>query len=473
MLGSLLLLEGVFILFAGLVSLLYPEESGSKAIFISALVALCIGGAFNFFNRNSPKIIGKREGYLVVTLVWVVFSLFGSLPFWLSGFTDSYTDAFFEAMSGFTTTGASVFTDIESLPHGLLLWRSMTHFFGGIGILFLLIAILPVYGSGNMLLYQMESSGALHGEKLIARTQDLAKRILLIYISLNVLLIIILSLLGMPFFDSVCHGFGTIATGGFSTKNTNISLYSPFIQYAIVLFSLIGGTNFTLIFMAFTRKFKKIFHDDEFRIYLSVAVISIIIVFYLFFRSGTPLEESLRSSVFHVSSIITSTGYTIDGNINNWPPMVILIMTLLMLTGACAGSTSGGFKFVRVLLLWRIIPAQIKKILHPRGVYAIRLNGANIKEEMLFKVLAFAVFYFVIIISGTIFLMALNVDIATAISGTISCLGNTGVGFGEVSGSFTILPDTGKWGCSFMMLIGRLELFSVLVLFTKGFWSSN
>ncbi len=471
-LGSLLMLEGLLILLSALSALFYPEESGEEALYYSALIALLTGGLFWVSTRCCSEQIGKREGFLIASLVWVVYSFFGALPFWLGGYTPSFTDAFFEAMSGFTTTGSTIFREVESLPHALLLWRSMTHLIGGVGILFLLIVILPVYGSGNMVLYQAESSGAFYGEKVSPRIADLAKRILWVYLVLNALLIMILLLLKMPFFEAVCHAFGTLATGGFSVKNASIGAYSNEIQFVIATFALLGGVNFTLMYLVVLRRFKKVWYDDELRFFLLTFVAAVVLVSGSILSSGISLYDAFRYAYFHVASFITSTGYVIADH-TSWPPLATFILIAVMVTGACAGSTCGGVKSVRVLLLWRAIPAQIKKILHPRAVYAIRLNEAKVSEELLFKVLSFAVLYVVAIGLGTAALLMMGVDPVTSLSGVVSCIGNVGAAFGSVWGNFASLPDAAKWVLAFLMLLGRLELFSVMVLFTASFWDNN
>lgn len=471
-LGSLLMLEGALILLSALMSLFYPDESGAEFLYYSAGIALVTGGLFWYSTRSCSEQIGKREGYLIASLVWVVYSFFGALPFWLGGYIPSFTDAFFEAMSGLTTTGASMLADVESLPHALLFWRSMTHLIGGLGILFLLIVILPVYGSGNMVLYQAESSGAFYGEKVSPRIADLAKRLFWIYIGLNVLLIFILYVLGMPLFDASCHAFGTLATGGFSVKNASIGAYSNPIQFVIASFTLLGGINFTLFYFLLLRRFSKVWHDDELRFFLFTVAAAVLVVFGSLFSSGITPSDAFRYAYFHVASFITSTGFVV-GNHTAWPPLAAFILLAVMVTGACAGSTCGGVKSVRVLLLWRAIPAQIKKILHPRAVYIVRLNDSKVNEELLFKVLSFTVLYVVAIGLGTAALLMMGVDHVTALSGVVSAIGNVGAAFGSVAGNFGGLPDAAKWVLTFLMLLGRLELFSVMVLFTSGFWKDN
>ena len=471
-LGSLLMLEGLLILLSAFAAFLYPEEIGEESLYYSGLIALFTGGFFWATTRGCSEQIGKREGFLIASLVWVVYSFFGALPFLLGGYAPSFTDAFFEAMSGFTTTGSTIFREVETLPHALLLWRSMTHLIGGMGILFLLIVILPMYGSGNMVLYQAESSGAFYGEKVSPRTADLAKRIFLVYLVLNALLILILLLLKMPLFDAACHAFGTLATGGFSVKNASVGAYSNAIQFVIATFALLGGINFTLFYLVALRRFKKVWHDDELRFFLLTFVVSVIIVSGSLLSSGISLSEAFRYAYFHVASFLTSTGFVVADH-TAWPPLAAFLLLSVMVFGGCAGSTSGGVKSVRVLLLWRIIPAQIKKILHPRAVYAVRLNEARVSEDLLFKVLSFSVLYVVAIGLGTAALLMMGVDHVTSLSGVVCCIGNVGAAFGAVSGNFASLPDAAKWVLTFLMFLGRLELFSVMVLFTGSFWADN
>ena len=470
--GLLLFFEAGFLLIATFVSLFY-RESDFSALLFSFLITGSIGGLLWFLSKDRTPEIGKREGYFLVSVVWIVYTLFGALPYWLHGVVPSYTDAFFEAMSGFTTTGSSIFTDVEILPHGLLFWRSLTHFIGGIGILVLMIAVLPVYGTGNMMLYQAESSGANFGTKIKPRIIETVRRIVRIYLVLNLVLFLLLVLAGMPSFEAICHTFGTTATGGFSVKNGSMATYSPLIQYLIMVFMMASGTNFTLLYFTGHGQFRKVMKNDEFRWYLSIMVgAGLIITADLFFHYQLPLEQAFRTSFFQAASFMTSTGFVSD-QYAGWSLFSILLLLLLAAFGGSAGSTAGGIKVVRILLLWRIIPVELKKIIHQRGIIPVRLNGSGVREDLLQRVLAFIVIFVLVLLTAIFLLLLSGVGFDAAITASLTCLSNTGPALGSVYSNFSSLPWEAKWVCSALMLIGRLELFTLLILFTRTFWRQH
>jgi trk system potassium uptake protein TrkH len=469
-LGALLFIEGGLLLLPVVVSLLYGEHDLLPMLYSSG-IAFAIGGAVWYANRNCSKEISRREGFVIVSTVWIVYASFGALPFVFSGYTPTFADAFFEAMSGFTTTGSTILKDIEALPHGLLFWRAFMHFTGGIGILVLGIAVLPIFGMGSMMIYQAEASTAAFGGKLSPRIKDSAKHIFRIYLILTVACIV-LYLPGMNFFDAVCHAFSTIATGGFSTRNASLGAYSIYTQYITIFFMLLGSTSFMLFFYAWKREFRKITRNDELRFYLLLILAASIFIGAGLLLNGYSIEQALHESVFNVVSIISSTGYAINDYLL-WSPPLWFIIFLISFIGGCAGSTSGGLKVVRFMLLFRMIPVQIKKIVHQNAIIQVKLNRQNVTEDRMFRTLAFFMIFLAVYTAGVFILMICGLDFTSAAGASIACLGNTGPGLELVgpASNFAELSAVGKYVCSFLMLFGRLELYSILILFSAAFWS--
>jgi trk system potassium uptake protein TrkH len=468
-LGALLLIEGGLLILPVVVALLYGGHD-LLPILYSSVLAFATGGAFWYFNRNCPKNIGKREGFIVVGFVWIMYAFFGSLPFVFSGYIPSFTDAFFEAMSGFTTTGSTILTDIEALPHGLLFWRSFMHFTGGIGILVLCIAVLPIFGVGSMMVFQAETSAASVGGRFSPRIKDTARHIFRIYLTLTVACTLFY-LPDMSFFDAVCHAFSTTATGGFSTRNASMGDYSTYSQYVTIVFMLLGSTSFILFFHVWKRDFRKVTMDDEFRFFLLMILLASAFICTGLLLNDYGIEHSVRESLFNVASIISTTGYAINDYMQ-WSPPLWFILFLLPFIGGCAGSTAGGLKMVRFLLLVRMMPVQFKKIIHQNAIIHVKLNRQNVPEDRMFRILAFFMTFLCIYMAGVFVLMICGLNFTSAAGASIACLGNTGPGLDMVgpAGNFSALPGAGKWACSFMMLLGRLELYSVLILFSPTFW---
>ena len=469
--GLLLLIEGVFLGISSLVSLYYGQYD-SKALLLTTAICFCTGLIFFLLTKRAEKNIGKREGYIIVSLVWVVFSLFGSLPFYLSGAIPSYTDAFFETMSGFTTTGASILNDIEAMPYGLLFWRSLTQWLGGMGIIVLSIAILPMFGIVGMQLFVAEVPGPTP-DKLHPRIKDTAKRLWGIYVLFTFAEVILLKLGGMNWFDAVNHSFTTMATGGYSTKQASIEHFnSPFIHYVIILFMFLAGTNFTLSYFALHFKFRKVFKNEEFRYYVGfIAIFTIVIAFTLWYIEGYHIEKSFRDSLFQVVSIITTTGYA-TADYLQWAPFVIVMIFALMFFGGSAGSTGGSIKIVRITLLLKNSYQELKRIIHPNAIIPVRINGKSVPPQIISNILAFVVFYMLISIVSTIIISSLGNNLATSLGAVAATLGNIGPGIGAVgpAENYADIHAIGKWFLSFLMLIGRLELFTVIVLFSSAFW---
>lgn len=470
-LGRLLIIEGIFMGISSLVSLFY-NDSDFIYIISSSAITISIGlTTFLLVKKNIDKNLKKREGFLIVSLVWVLFSFFGALPYYLSGSILSYTDAFFETMSGFTTTGATILNDIESLSHGLLFWRSLTQWLGGMGIIVLSIAILPLLGVGGMQLFVAESPGPTL-DKLHPRIQETAKRLWGLYIGFTIAEILLLSISEMSWFDAINHSFTTMASGGYSTKQASIAHWdSPYIHYVITLFMFIAGINFSLSYFAVNFKFKKVLKNEEFRLYIITILVASTIGTIILFINGDGLEYSFRESIFQVVSIITTTGYvTVD--YLTWPPLLLMILFTLMFFGSSAGSTSGGIKLVRILIVFKNSAMELKRLIHPKAIIPIRLNKTPVEQQVVTNVLAFIALYIMTFVVGVLIMTAEGLDLESAMGAAIATLGNVGPGIGKVgpAETYAFISDFEKWVLSFLMLLGRLELFTVIVLFSPYFW---
>jgi len=471
LIGFFLVVVGFFMLL-GMPFSLYYHDGSAVALLISFFITSGIGGIFWLSTRSKTKdTINKREGFMVVSLAWIFMSLFGTLPFLISGAIPSFTDAFFETMSGFTTTGASILTDVEVLPQGILFWRSLTHWIGGMGIIVLSITVLPFLGIGGMQLYAAEMPGVTK-DKLHPRISGTATRLWGIYVLLTVVQTVLLMLGGMTLLDSLCHAFGSMATGGFSTKNASISGYSGYIQYIIIIFMFLAGMNFTLHYLALQGKIKQIWRSEEFRKYLYILVgVSLVITAFLIWKTGLGWEKAFRDALFQVVSIVTTTGYFTSDYLV-WPGALWFFIFLLMFIGGMAGSTGGGIKVIRQMLLFKNAGKELKRAIHPQGVIPVRLNHEAVSQDIIYKVMAFFQLYILVFMFGAMCLSFLGLDFETAIGASISALGNIGPGLGSVGpvGNYGFIPGAGKWLLSFLMLLGRLELFTVLILITPSFW---
>ncbi len=470
-LGFLLIVESVAMLIATLVAVIY-NGTDIKALALSTLICAATGLIILALTTNARKEIGKREGFIIVTLVWILFSFFGSLPFLLSNSIPDLTNAFFETMSGFTTTGASILNDIESLPNGILFWRSMTQWLGGMGIIVLSLAILPIFGIGGMQLFAAEVPGPV-ADKLSPRINSTAKSLWYIYVFFTLLETVLLWIGGMTLFDAINHSFTTMATGGYSTKQASIAYWpSPFIQYVITFFMIIAGANFTISYLVLTGKFKKAFDNEEFKYYLFfIAFFTLIIFTGLVISTQLGVEQAFRDSLFQVVTILTTTGYaTVD--YLQWTPFLTIVLFAVFFFGGSAGSTGGGLKIMRVVLLLKNSYYELRRIIHPNAIVPVRFNNKPVSEQIINNVLAFFMFYFVIFFGSTILLMLVVPDLASAMGAVATSLGNIGPGLGIFgpATNFHALHPAGKWFLSFLMLIGRLELFTVLVLFSPAFW---
>ena len=470
-LGFLLIVEGVSMLIAAAVSAIYQESSMFSLIY-SALICAGVGSGTILLTRNAKKEIGKHEGFIIVSLVWIVFSFFGSIPYMLSDSIPSFTNAFFETMSGFTTTGSSILNDIEALPNGILFWRSMTQWLGGMGIIVLSLAILPVFGIGGMQLFAAEVPGPVP-DKLSPKIQQTAKNLWVIYVIFTLAETILLWLGGMTLFDAINHSFTTMATGGYSTKQASVAYWSsPYIQYVITFFMFLAGTNFTLSYFAITGKFDRVIKNEEFKYYfLFIIGFTAIIFSGLIITTNLGFEQAFRDTLFQVVSIITTTGYA-TADYLTWTPFLTILIFTLFFFGGSAGSTGGGIKIMRIVLLMKNSYYELRRLLHPNAIIPVRFNKRAVNDKTITNVLAFFMIYLIIFFISTILFTLIEPSMESSMGAVASCLGNIGPGLGNVgpADNFFHVHPVGKWFLSFLMLLGRLELFTVLVLFSPAFW---
>lgn len=467
------MLEAVFMAFTIPVSLIYKEDD-ALMLTLSSLITLGGSLLLTLLSRKPERSFGKREGFLVVTLSWILFSLFGSLPFVMTGAIPNFTNAFFETISGFTTTGASILNDIESLSHGILFWRSMTQWLGGMGIIVLSLAILPVLGIGGIQLFIAEVPGPTK-DKLHPKIKETAKRLWAIYVMLTGLELVLLFLGGMDLFDSVCHSLTTMATGGYSTKQASIGAWdSPYIHYVITIFMFLAGTNFTMVYFALKGKTGKLWRNEEFRIYtfFLIGFTAFFTLFMALTRQGS-FEVNFRESLFQVVSIMTTTGFATTDYLK-WAPILVVLLFMLMFFGGSAGSTGGGIKIVRVWLIIKNSYLELKRIIHPNAVIPIRYNRRAIPDKITSNILNFVTLYMMVFIVGVLVMSLLGLNLESAMGAVAASLGNIGPGIGSVgpAETFAHLPVFGKWFLSLLMLMGRLELFTVLVLLTPAYWKN-
>ena len=468
----LIVLNGIFMTFCLPFSWHFGGQD-FRALLGSSLIAISSGAVMWLLTRKSINTeLSKREGYLVVTIGWVVMSLIGTLPYMLSGEILNFTDAFFETLSGFSTTGATILEDIESVGKGVLLWRSMSQWIGGMGIIVLTVAILPILGIGGMQLFVAEAPG-ITPDKFQPRIKETAKRLWIIYIGFTGLELIFLMMGGLTFFDALNHSLTTMATGGFSTKNTSIAHYdSPYVDFIIMIFMFLAGTNFTMLYFGLHGKLKKVFKNQEFRSYgISCLAISAFCALGIWLNGDENLTDSFRYGFFQVISVITTTGF-ITQDYTAWTPLLTMLFFFLMFVGASAGSTSGGIKIIRHLILVKNSFLEFNRQIHPSAVLPLRLNGKGVNGEVTFQILAFVMLYLTIFALGSLAIALLGVDLVTAMGAAATCLGNVGPGIGSVGpiANFAYMPTIGKWILALLMLLGRLELFTVLILFTPFFW---
>jgi trk system potassium uptake protein TrkH len=418
------------------------------------------------FNRD----LRPKEGFAIVTLAWTAFSLFGALPYMIAGAIPSFTNAFFETMSGFSTTGATILTDIEVLPHGLLFWRSLTHWIGGLGIIVLSIAILPFLGVGGMQLYRAELRSA--ADRLTPRITETAKILWGVYVTFTFVEAGLLMLGGMSLFDALCHSFGTLATGGYSTKNASVGAYgSAYIDWVVIFFMLVAGTNFSLHYRFLKGDFKAYFRNTEFRFFMTLLGLAVIIILTDTALRYDSMGNAFRDTLFQVSSILTTTGYG-TADYEQWSFTSQFILFMLMFFGGCAGSTGGGMKMMRVHVVVKFVYAEITRLVHPHAVIPVRVGKDALSREVVANIVGYFILYMLVFAAGVVVMTGLNLDMRTAFGAVAATLSNIGPGLGAVgpTDNYAEIPATGKWVLSALMLMGRLELYTVLILLSPSYW---
>lgn len=450
------------------------HEAAWTAIGLSSLLSMGAGLVmYILIPRTGERIsLSHREGFLIVTLAWVLASAFGGLPFLLSGVVPTFCDAFFETMSGFTTTGASVISNLDGTSRGILFWRALTHWMGGMGIIILSIAILPILGVGGMQLFKAEIPSPVK-DKITPRITETAKNLWLVYVAITAVEIVLLWLGGMSVFDAVCHAFATMATGGFSTYDASVARFdSLYIEIVIIVFMFVAGMNFTLHYRLFKGDAKSFFRDPEFHFYGAIVLVATaLITLDLRFHYFSSLGESIRYAAFQVVSIITTTGFA-TYNFDQWPAPSKFILVLLMFIGGCAGSTGGAIKCLRFMVVIKQTFIELTRLIHPHAVISVKIAKVAVPPEIVSSIRSFFFLYIVIAMAAMLALTLLGVDMVTSISGVAATLGNVGPGLGLVNASSTYfeLPQTAKWILSACMLLGRLEIYTVLVLLVPDFW---
>ncbi len=471
--GTLLFIESVAFAMCFVVSIIY-HDSDIAAFAVSFLTAITLGFLLRRFGRGAKLAFTRYDSFVIVTASWLASTLVGTLPYILSGTLPTLTDAFFETMSGFTTTGATVINDIDSQPHGILFWRSITNWVGGLGIVLFTLAILPSNGTGEIKLFAAEMTGP-NKSKLHPRLKTTIHWLWSIYLLLTIFCALALYFAGMGKFDSICHAFSTTATGGFSTHSQSIAYFnSPAIEYVEVVFMFLSGINFSLLYaLFFRRKFKMFFHNSELKMYVfSVLSATAFITTCLYSYRNLPWGDAIRQALFSVVSIGTSTGF-VSANFMEWLPATWIVLLALMFAGACAGSTSGGFKMVRIVAFLKITANEFKYILHPNAVIPVRINRQTMNYSMEHTLIAFGTLYVLTLVAGVLAFNIMGIPLIDSVGISLTSIGNSGPDVGRAYGmlsSWNGIPMAAKWLSSLMMLMGRLELFSVFILFTPRFW---
>lgn len=474
--GSLLFLESLFMLVCLIIAFYYHEDDAFSFLISILLTQLCAYILW-YAGRDASNNMSRKDSFLVVTLTWSIFSLFGTLPFMVGGYITDFTNAYFETMSGFTTTGATILDDVEHLPHGILFWRTFTQWIGGLGIVFFTIAILPSMVGGSVKVFAAESTGPIK-TKLHPRLSTSAQSIWTVFLVLSILCMIAYKLLGMDWFDSINYSMTTIATGGFATHNDSIEFFSsPAMEYVSTFFCFVSGVNFILLYrMVMKGEIKSLFANGEVKFYVFMTTVFTAFIMILLMQSnGYGLEKAFRCAVYQVVSFITTTGLFND-DAAKWPHVTWVILALCMFIGGCAGSTSGGFKSVRCLMLLKVVRNEFRQLLHPKAVLPMRINDVNISMQRRVTLLSFLTLYCILCIVCAFTMIAAGVDNTNAITITLSTLSNVGPTLGTEIGptmSWDELPDFAKWMCCVLMLMGRLEIFSVLIIFTPTFWKDR
>ncbi|NLV89576.1 MAG: TrkH family potassium uptake protein [Tissierellia bacterium] len=469
-LGSILMLEALFMVPSLLISF-YTGQVDRFAFLITIIITGITGIILN--RRKTPdRHIRPKDGLAIVTIGWVLVSIFGALPLYISGSTSTYIDALFEIVAGFTTTSAIIVSDVESLPLGILFWRSFTNWIGGMGILVFTLAILPALGISGFQLFKAETPGPIAG-KFVPRIKDTAKILYGTYITITIIEVVLLMLGGMSLFESIVYTFGTVATGGFSIKNASLGAYnSNYIHFIVGLFMILSGVNFSIYYSLFKGRWKEILRDEEVKLYFVIILLAAIAIgINLYKTSYTSLGLAFKDSFFHVGSVITTTAYYTT-NFDLWPAFSKSILLLLMFIGGCAGSTAGGMKIIRILIIFKVIKRDVLKIFHPRAVSPVKLNSRILPSETIARIYSFAGLYLILFALSTILISLEGIDLVSASSAVIASLSNIGLGFGIVGPmkSFSDFSQLSKLFLSLLMLLGRLELFTVIALMAPKNW---
>ena len=474
MLGFLLLLECIFLLPPALVSVMDQEWAALRAFFVTMVISAILGGGLCLLGRNAEGHYYAREGFLIVGLGWLTLSAVGALPFRLSGEIPHYIDALFEVISGFTTTGASILTDVEAMSRGLLFWRSFTHWLGGMGILVFLLAVMPrSKGGSGVHLLRAESPGPVVS-KLVPKMRHTAAILYLIYVALTVLCVVFLLAGGMPLFDSVCTAFGTAGTGGFGVKNNSLAGYSPYLQTVCTVFMALFGVNFNVYFLMLMGRFKQAFASEELKFYLAVLVGATALITLNILPLYGGVGAAVHDAAFSVSSVMTTTGFA-TADFNLWPQFSQSVLLMLMLVGACAGSTGGGIKCARIILLWKSLKAHIRQSLHPRSVNLIRMEGRTVGEETIQGINSYMMAYCIIAIASFLLLTIDDLPFETNVTAIVACLNNVGPGLDLVgpTGNYSMFSDLSKIVLMLNMLLGRLEIFPLLIMLSPKAWKRD
>ena len=472
MVGRILHIEALLLLLPLTVSLIYKEKC-SLAFLITILIAIAVGVLLTKLFGKNDKMLFAKEGFAIVALAWIAMSMIGALPFYISKEIPSYVDAFFETVSGFTTTGASILPEVESLSHGLLFWRSFTHWIGGMGVLVFVMAIFPQESGRSIHIMRAEMPGPSVG-KLVPRIKETAKLLYIIYIVMTAIQIILLLVGGMPLFDSVLHAFGTAGTGGFGIKNDSIASYNSYLQWVIAIFMLLFGVNFNLYYLILIKRFKSAIKSTELWVYLGIIAVSTALISSNIYDISGSLSETIRTSFFQVSSIITTTGFA-TADFNLWPNLSKMILVILMFVGACAGSTGGGIKVSRIIIAIKTIFKDIKRMLHPRAVGSVKFEGKAIDTQTTNGVSMYFAIYFILFFV-ILFLLSFETgeafDFETNFTAVTACFNNIGPGLAGVgpASNFGAYSNFSKIVLSIAMLLGRLEIFPILLVFTPVFW---
>lgn len=472
-LGSLLRIEGLLMAIPMVLSFVYGEEPSRNAFMITILVCLVLGTLIRYREPENKSIYG-REGFVVVALSWIVMSLFGAMPFYLSGAIDGVANCFFETVSGFTTTGASILTEIEGLPMSILFWRSFTHWIGGMGILVFMLAILPMGDERSMYLMKAEAPGPMVS-KLVPKVKSTAKLLYKIYIALTIIEMVLLLLGGMPLFDSVVNSLSTAGTGGFAILNSSIAGYNnAYYEYVITIFMLLFGVNFNLYYLLLLRDFKSILKNEELRYYVVIVLACIVLITGNICHMYPTLESAFRHAAFQVAAIVTTTGFA-TANFDVWPEFSKTLIFCLTILGACAGSTGGGLKVSRLIILMKLASREIRHIIHPRSVNLIKLDGYRVEEEVIQGVTGYLVVYVLLLLGSFILISFDNYDFTTSLTSVVTCLGNVGPGFAMVGPveNFSFFSGFSKMVLCFDMLVGRLEIFPIIMLFAPSIWRKS